>query len=182
MTKKGNGFIRFVFSLLPGAGEMYMGFMKMGTSLMGLFFAVIILASVIDIGPIIMLGVIVWFYSFFHVHNLASMPDDRFAAVQDDYLIKPGDDSKGFVKKYRKAIAVILIICGVVLLWHGVTDIINDYFPDYISDAMCDIGRLIPKFVAGAAVILLGIFMIKGKAGELGIENRQQGGQENAGK
>ena len=38
MTKKKSGFWTFIFSLLPGAAEMYMGFMKMGVSLMGLFF------------------------------------------------------------------------------------------------------------------------------------------------
>ena len=34
MTKKKNGFLAFCFSLIPGAGEMYMGFMKQGASIM----------------------------------------------------------------------------------------------------------------------------------------------------
>ena len=37
MTHKKSSFWRFLFSLIPGAGEMYMGFLKMGTSLMALF-------------------------------------------------------------------------------------------------------------------------------------------------
>ena len=35
MTRKKNGFWTFVCSLVPGAGEMYMGFFKQGLSLMG---------------------------------------------------------------------------------------------------------------------------------------------------
>ena len=44
MTKKKSGFWTFMFSWLPGAGEMYMGFMRMGLSLMGLFWGIIALS------------------------------------------------------------------------------------------------------------------------------------------
>ena len=37
MRHKKNRFWTFLFSLFPGAGEMYMGFMKQGVSLMTLF-------------------------------------------------------------------------------------------------------------------------------------------------
>ena len=67
MTKKRNGFLRFCCSLLPGAGEMYMGFMKMGLSLMSMFFGIIVAASIFELGPLAVLAVIAWFYSFFHV-------------------------------------------------------------------------------------------------------------------
>lgn len=183
MRKKGNGFLRFVFSLLPGAGEMYMGFMKMGVSLMAMFFLIIMLASILELGPVMLIGVIVWFYGFFHVHNLASMPDDRFAAVNDDYLVHIGQGSDGreFLQKYKEVIAVLLIICGAVLLWKGVTHAVRVYLPDYVADIMREIGDIVPQIAAGAAVIVLGIYMIKGKAGELGIADKSNGGSDNAG-
>ena len=37
--KKKNKFFTFLCSFLPGAAEMYMGFMKMGISLLVVFFA-----------------------------------------------------------------------------------------------------------------------------------------------
>lgn len=37
MIKKKNAILTFIFSMLPGAGEMYMGFMKQGVSLMSMF-------------------------------------------------------------------------------------------------------------------------------------------------
>ena len=37
MIKKKNAILTFIFSLVPGAGEMFMGFMKQGVSLMSMF-------------------------------------------------------------------------------------------------------------------------------------------------
>ena len=37
MTRKKRGFWTFIFSLIPGAGEMYLGFMKRGVSTMLVF-------------------------------------------------------------------------------------------------------------------------------------------------
>ena len=45
MKKEKSKFLTFCFSLLPGAGHMYMGFMKMGLSLMAAFFFLIFLSS-----------------------------------------------------------------------------------------------------------------------------------------
>ena len=70
MTKKKSGFWTFLFSWIPGAGEMYMGFMRMGVSLMGLFWGIIALSIFTNTGFLMLVDVIVWFYSFFHVHNL----------------------------------------------------------------------------------------------------------------
>ena len=75
MTRKKHGFWLFIFSLLPGAGEMYMGFFKQGIGLMAQFSFVLMLAAYLNIGPLLFILPIIWFYSFFHVHNLASLPD-----------------------------------------------------------------------------------------------------------
>lgn len=37
MTKQKKGFLLFLCSLIPGAGELYMGFRKQGLSIMLLF-------------------------------------------------------------------------------------------------------------------------------------------------
>ena len=50
MTNKKNAFWRFIFSLMPGAGEMYMGFLKMGVSIMGLFLLIAFIASSLGLG------------------------------------------------------------------------------------------------------------------------------------
>ena len=40
MKKQKHGFWVFIFSLIPGAGEMYMGFKKQGLSIMLLFWGI----------------------------------------------------------------------------------------------------------------------------------------------
>ena len=45
MTRKRRGFWLFIFSLVPGAGEMFLGFFKQGISVMTVFFALIAGAS-----------------------------------------------------------------------------------------------------------------------------------------
>ena len=89
---------------------------------MGMFFALIGVASVLNL-PVLLFAVIVeWFYSFFHVHNLAGLTDEEFLAVEDGFLFRLdaffGTDGK-VVEKYRKTIAVVLVVVGVLLLWNG---------------------------------------------------------------
>lgn len=50
--------------MLPGAGHMYMGFMNMGVSFMSVFFFVIFLSTWLDIGPLLFILPLIWFYSF----------------------------------------------------------------------------------------------------------------------
>ena len=41
MQKQKRGFLLFICSLIPGAGEMYMGFFKQGISIMTLIWALV---------------------------------------------------------------------------------------------------------------------------------------------
>ena len=49
MQKQKKGFLLFISSLIPGAGEMYMGFFKQGISIMTLFWAIIAIAGGLNI-------------------------------------------------------------------------------------------------------------------------------------
>ena len=57
-TKKKNRFFTFCFSLMPGAAEMYMGFLKTGLSLMVTFAAAIVIASSLRMGVLSVLAVV----------------------------------------------------------------------------------------------------------------------------
>ena len=54
-NKRKSGFLLFWFSLLPGAGEMYLGFMRQGLSLMGLFWGIIALTAWLELGPFLLI-------------------------------------------------------------------------------------------------------------------------------
>lgn len=177
MTKKKNKLFTFCFSLIPGAGEMYMGFMKMGLSIMGAFIGICAAATLFELGPIMFVAIIAWFYSFFHVHNLAGMPDEEFYAVEDDYLFHLLDEeqrSADFIRRYRRLIAIVLIIMGVVLLWNSIYSMIIPYIPNYLVRLLSEIRYTLPNVVLAIAVIVAGVLLIRGKKKELYEEEAGQ--------
>lgn len=170
MTRKKNGFWLFVFSFLPGAGEMYMGFMKQGTTLMGSFFLLVFLASWLNIGPLLFVLPVLWCYGFFHAHNLRNMPDDEFYAVEDEYLfhldqILPKKDTMD--KKSRNVLAIVLIVIGGALLWNNFGAVVRWILPAYIREWYWRIGRMVPQVIVAVLFIAVGIWLIRGKKQEL---------------
>ena len=81
MTRKKNKLLTFLWSLIPGAGEMYLGFFKMGTSLMALFLLLLSFSGFLNFYVLSLLAPVVWFYSFFHTNNLNSLPDEELYAL-----------------------------------------------------------------------------------------------------
>ena len=171
-TKKKSKFLTFCMSCMPGAGQMYMGFMKMGLSLMLLFSLTIIVATWMNIGAIAVFCVVEWFYSFFHANHLASLGDEEFENVKDEYLF--GIDAlpgiKSFVEKYHKLIAYGLILLGISLLWSTMINLLRVILPEqyyFITRIMWQIGNYIPSIVIGSIIIFLGVKLIEGKKMEV---------------
>lgn len=65
MVSKKNGFFRFLWSFIPGAGEMYMGFMKQGVTLMAVFAGIIAVAIAMNMVFFFFPLPIIWFILFF---------------------------------------------------------------------------------------------------------------------
>lgn len=176
MIKKKNKFLTFICSLLPGAGEMYMGFMKMGISLMVCFFLALMLADIMS-EFMVFIAAIVWFYSFFHVHNLAGLPDEMFFEVKDVYLLPfagKEDEKMMITGKYRKVAAIILIVIGISGLLKSFYYVVARYFPQEVRMILNDfIFYDLPRVVFSIAVIVLGIYMIRGKKKQLEDESVQ---------
>lgn len=177
MTKKKNKFLTFICSLLPGAGEMYMGFMKMGVSLMSCFFLAVMLVNMGMFDFMALIAAIVWFYSFFHVHHLAGLPDEMFFEVKDVYLLPfagKEDEKIMITGKYRKVAAVILIFIGISGLLKSFYYVAADYFPFMVQVILSDlIFYYLPRSAFSIAIIVLGIYMIRGKKKQLEDESIQ---------
>ena len=181
MTKKKNRFLTFCFSLLPGAGEMYLGFMKQGVSLMGMFFGMISLTSFLDFSPLIYITPIIWFYSFFNTNNLASLSDEEFYAVEDRYLLfshLPLKDRQ-WLKEHKKILAYILIFFGASIVWkifcQMVSGFLGFFLPSVIPDLMYTLSHTLPQLIVAAAIIYLGVSMIREKKEKLKLlEEKQQ--------
>ena len=168
IKKKKSGVWTFLFSLVPGAAEMYMGFMNMGVSLLAVFMITIALTALLEIGALAFIPVIVWFYGFFHARNMAGMSEEQLQQVEDKYLFVNGDiDAMEIGKKYRKLIAVILILVGVMGLWNSLYHTAINYVPAAYQEYVWAIGDIVPKVVIAIIIIFIGIKMIAGKKEEL---------------
>lgn len=175
MTKKKNKFFTFCCSLIPGAGEMYLGFLKQGISIMTIFFLLFAVGGIL-FPPSITFCPVVWFYSFFHTHNLNGLPDDEFYAIQDDYLIhfhQVVAAKQILLMRYRKVTAVVLILLGLSIIWNT----INDFFM-YVATEVLNIPwdflqmfswftQRVPQTIAAVLIILSGIYLIRNKKQEL---------------
>lgn len=79
-----NGFLTFCCAFIPGAGQMYQGYMKRGLSLILTACLIGMVSSLLN--PVLLLVVVVWMYSFFDTFNLRAQIGAG-TAPQDDYLV-----------------------------------------------------------------------------------------------
>lgn len=177
MPKQKYGFLVFLCSLVPGAGEMYMGFKKQGVSIMLMFWGIIAIAGGLRLEFLMALLPIVWCYSFFNVHNLKSLTPQEFLFVEDEYLLYRGKelgktDIKELIRKYRIPIAVILILCGLLTLWNCIPYALGGIIPAYLWNLLDTIGNVIPRVVIACCIIGIGVLLIFGKKDETMDNNR----------
>ena len=169
MTKQKKGFLLFICSLLPGAGELYMGFRKMGMSITLLFWGIIACATITNFDQLTFLLPVLWLYSFFNVHNLKSLNEEEFLTIEDRYILvdlftnNMELQNGTSIKKYRNLLAGLFILFGVCGLWNVLVNFLNGLIPDYALVIIRDIGYELPGFVISIALIVLGAKLILGK-------------------
>lgn len=181
MTGKKNGFLTFVFSLWPGAAEMYMGFFKQGVSLMGMFLLILFLASWLNIGPLLYVLPLIWCYGFFHANHLRSLSDEEFYALEDGYLFELDNilpEGKKLSKKWRNLLAGILIAIGVLSLANRLLELMYRLLPDYLKEWYWHLWHDVPQIIFAVVMILAGIWLIRGKRQELADEEEKKKGGE----
>lgn len=183
MKNKKSGFWNFILSWIPGCSEMYMGFMKMGLSLMAVFWGIILAAIVLNLGPLMFLAMIAWFYSFFHARNMYHMDDEMFQMTEDQYLFDADSltaSSEKITKRYRKIIAIVLVILGIVLVFRGLYSAVEFALPEIVKEIYRSTAYYLPQVIVGIGIIAIGKVMLDGKKKELygedAEERKQDGG------
>lgn len=168
--RKGNGVWRFCFSLLPGAGEMYMGFMKQGAVLMTLFLGCCAMSSWLSLDVFGFILPVIWFYGFFHVHNLAGLPDEEFYSMEDTFQAEEwkilnvvGQD------RSRRYFAWALILIGSAGIWQIVTRSVTKVLNHYGLSVQIwkDVTNNVPQVIFSIIIIYIGVQMVKGKKQQL---------------
>ena len=160
-TQKSRLFV-FCTSLIPGAGEMYLGKSKRGVSMMLLFFGIIILSFVLSAEALLMMLPIPWFYSFFYVHNLNRMPREEFLRVEDKSIFPfVVEEGEAFWQGYANVLAILIVLVGAMGIWNILIDILGYFTPDGYSHLLWTISRVVPQALFSIVLIYFGIRMYR---------------------
>lgn len=184
MRKKKSKFLLFCSSCIPGCGEMYLGFMKRGISLLTLFTLGTIITGYSNSGIFAFIPIVLWAYSFFEANNLGGMTDEEFYKAEDKYLFGLDEIEMDSVKntllgKYHKVFAFVLILLGLNLLWNVICDVLYDIFDiigvsEVVSHITYEVGDSITRVIIAAVIIWLGVKLIKGKQVELDEAEKEE--------
>jgi hypothetical protein len=146
---------------------MYMGFMKMGLSLMSVFFFVILVSVSLNLNIVLFALPIIWFYSFFDCLNKMSMPEAFFADEQDRFLFSL-DRLAGLCAsiKYKTYIGIALVVAGGLILWENLWPEFSPYFVEEVRQAVSSVSHILPQVIVSVVIIFIGIRLISGKKKE----------------
>lgn len=165
--QKKNKIFTFMFSFIPGAVEMYMGFMKQGISLMALFMVCLVVPlSTRIFEPLALSAVLVWFYSFFHARNLVTLPEEIFNTLEDHFVWEGVLEEKSFKissPTLRKWTGAILLVFGGTLLWNNFSSIVYHLIPELYWQTLYPIVDRFPQVVIAILIIAIGFKLMAGK-------------------
>lgn len=179
IPRQRRGLFNFLCAFMPGASEMYMGFMKMGASMMLTFMGGIMAIGFLDLSDaFVALPAVMWFYGFFHARNLTTCHPEVFMRIKDDYFWNEFIDSKKINIKSetaRKVIAWILIILGVSTLWNigkgSFLWLVETFAPGHVG-MVYNVLDSLPKLLVAVIIIFAGLTLISGKKKELFITDK----------
>lgn len=171
---KKNGILTFLFAFVPGAGQMYQGYMKRGLSLITMFCLFIMAGAMTGLDPLIVGCLIVYMYSFFDTFNLRAqiMADN---APADDYLVHINWKDKrmqDFMMDSHKLLGWGLIALGGLVAYEN---IIMRVFGDVmwrwgqnnpVFRAIYLMLDELPQIVTCVALIVCGLWLVRGPKGK----------------
>lgn len=162
---KKSKFWTFIFSFIPGGGQMYLGLMRKGLSIMFLFALVIAVASFLQLGFLFILLPVIWFYSFFDTMNLKAYTQEEIRAMDDRFIFDLDGmlkgDWKATLQKRHLLAGGICIFIGIYILF---VNFINPilYRLDYVPDWVYTVIRQLPTLAIAVIIVCLGLYLIRG--------------------
>lgn len=159
---KKNAFLTFVFACIPGAGQMYYGYMHRGLSMITAFCVLTAVGTIIP--PLLLAAPIIWMYSFFDTYDII-----RYLVSgdpkPDDYIWGDRIDLgrfKGLTPRGHKIVGWALVACGAWVLF-------ENWVAPFLYDLLCSIGMeslyynligQIPTLVVAGLLIYFGIRLL----------------------
>lgn len=157
---KKNGFLTFIFACIPGAGQMYYGYMQRGLSIAMMLILCVMAATVIQ--PLLFLCLVIWMYSFFDTYDLirhmaAGEPKEDSLLVLGNY-----EEIKKLLPQHNRLIGWGLIGFGV---WALYDLLIGNWVYKILTNVLgyghaWDIINGIPNLVVGGLLVFAGFKLL----------------------
>ena len=157
---KKNGFLTFIFACIPGAGQMYYGYMQRGLSIAMMLILCVMAATVIN--PLLFLCLVIWMYSFFDTYDLirhmaAGEPKEDSLLVLGNY-----EEIKKLLPQHNRLIGWGLIGFGV---WALYDLLIGNWVYKILTNVLgyghaWDIINGIPNLVVGGLLVFAGFKLL----------------------
>lgn len=163
-----NGLLTLLFAFIPGAGQMYQGYMKRGLSLMLMCCVIGVLAMLF--APIALFLMLVFMYSFFDTLNLRAQIALGNAPA-DDYLVHLDPKDKRLARLLldsHKLVGWLLIAFGALISYQN---LIMNIFGDLVYRwghsspvfrALYLVMDSLPDVVVCVVLIVCGVWLVKG--------------------
>lgn len=165
---KKNGILTLLFAFIPGAGQMYQGYMKRGLSLVLMAVAIGMASALIP--PVAFTLLVVFMYSFFDTFNLrAQIGMD--AAPADDYLVHFDTRDRRLeqlMAERHKLLGWLLIAFGGMVAYQNIImNTLGDLLwrwgkENPIFRALYLVMDQLPEVLVCVVLIVCGIWLVKG--------------------
>lgn len=163
-----NGLLTLLFAFIPGAGQMYQGYMKRGLSLMLMCCAIGVLAMLF--APIALFLMLVFMYSFFDTLNLRAQIALGNAPA-DDYLVHLDPKDKRLARLLldsHKLVGWLLIAFGALIAYQNlIMNTLGDLVYRWghsspVFRALYLVMDSLPDVVVCVVLIVCGVWLVKG--------------------
>lgn len=163
-----NGLLTLLFAFIPGAGQMYQGYMKRGLSLMLMCCVIGVLAMLF--APIALFLMLVFMYSFFDTLNLRAQIALGNAPA-DDYLVHLDPKDKRLARLLldsHKLVGWLLIAFGALISYQNlIMNTLGDLVYRWghsspVFRALYLVMASLPDVVVCVVLIVCGVWLVKG--------------------
>jgi TM2 domain-containing membrane protein YozV len=139
-----NTLLALLFSIVPGAGHMYLGWQQRGLGFMSTFFLAMFLMEWLHLSLFFFMLPVVWLYSFFDTLKLVSAYDSTVSESEGTLLF--------WLAERQRWAGLVLIALGVLIIFERIV------FP-YLSYQLVNIiktGLIAAIFIGGGLRLALG--------------------------
>lgn len=152
MKEQNNKILALIFSVVPGAGHMYIGQMEKGIQLMVGFFLTLYLSDFLNLSLLLMAAPLLWFYSIFDIMHKVNNPEKEQKPTYFGTMFRDNQLSG----KAGKYLGIGLIVVGALMVLNKIIMpqimiYVNDQILDYIKT-----GVIAVLFIAGGVRLMMG--------------------------